>query len=82
VDQLGFRDASSSSRGIGALGADGRAFVSVAASGARGGADASRDMFEFRPARERYARGVERSRGIAAFTSASGADACASTDAV
>ena len=45
VDQLGFRPASSS-RGIG-LGAESRAFVSVAARGARGGAGASRDMFEF-----------------------------------
>ena len=46
VDQLGFRPASSS-RGIG-LGAESKAFVSVAARGARGGACASRDMRDVR----------------------------------
>jgi hypothetical protein len=51
VDQLGFRPASSS-RGIG-LGAESKAFVSVGERGARGGACASRDMFEFRRAKSR-----------------------------
>ena len=51
VDQLGFRPASSS-RGIG-LGAESKAFVSVGERGARGGACASRDMFEFGRAKSR-----------------------------